>query len=112
MQEEEEASEATCVVDFMMTYRTTIFQGKEGGLSNEFATIYVVLTDFVRGPFDNIGPNNVSRSTEQCRQCRLRSIPHMMSKEVNEKAAAGYSSVTCKLYVNVDNRPEEADGNQ
>lgn len=35
----------------------------------------------------------------------------MMSKEVNDKAA-GYSSLTCKLYVNVDNRPKEADGNQ
>lgn len=94
----------------MITYRRTIFQGREGGLSNEFTTIYV-LTDFVRGLFNNIGPNNVSRSTEQCRQCRLRSIPHMVSKEVNDKAA-GYSSLTCKLYVNVDNRPKEADGNQ
>lgn len=60
--------------------------------------------------FNNIGPNNVSRSTEQCRQCRLRSIPHMMSKEVNDMAA-GYSSLARKLYINVDNRPKEADGN-
>lgn len=47
----------------MIIYRRTIFQEKEeGGLSNEFATIYVLDGLCQR---DNIGPNNVSRSTEQ-----------------------------------------------
>lgn len=95
----------------MIIYRRTIFQEKEEGDYQMNSPLYTYLTDFVRGiTSDQIMSQGLPNKCRQCR-CTLRSIPHMMSKEVNGKAA-GYSSVTCKLYVNVDNRPKEADGSQ